>query len=150
MEGVVDIWLTNCLHKNSDTRCTVRLSFDVDVQPWILISKMNSCGLILHVFASIIFSQFIMQHSNMEHLLKHLDTWIIFCVCLLYFLFRLCCQSKGFDDVDSIYASPADFQSMKQRDKIRGTHLLEYFVNQCHQLGVVHNLMLFFSIVGAS
>ncbi|KAL5206979.1 hypothetical protein ABZP36_031414 [Zizania latifolia] len=42
----------------------------------------------------------------------------------------------GFDDMDSIYASPADFQKMKQRDKIRGLHLLEYFVNQCHQLEI--------------
>ncbi|KAG2653349.1 hypothetical protein PVAP13_1NG451119 [Panicum virgatum] len=38
--------------------------------------------------------------------------------------------------MDSIYASPADFHQMKQRDKIRGLHLLEYFVNQCHQLGI--------------
>jgi N-acetylglutamate synthase-like GNAT family acetyltransferase len=39
--------------------------------------------------------------------------------------------------MDSIYASPEDFHQMKQRDKIRGLHLLEYFVNQCHQLGVI-------------
>ncbi|RLM79719.1 universal stress protein A-like protein [Panicum miliaceum] len=44
-------------------------------------------------------------------------------------------DEDGFDDMDSIYASPADFDQMKQRDKIRGLHLLEYFVNQCHQLG---------------
>ncbi|XP_039791144.1 universal stress protein A-like protein [Panicum virgatum] len=45
-------------------------------------------------------------------------------------------DEDGFDDMDSIYASPADFHQMKQRDKIRGLHLLEYFVNQCHQLGI--------------
>ena len=39
--------------------------------------------------------------------------------------------------MDSIYASPEDFHQMKQRDKIRGLHLLEYFVNKCHQLGVI-------------
>jgi hypothetical protein len=39
--------------------------------------------------------------------------------------------------MDSIYASPEDFHQMKHRDKIRGLHLLEYFVNQCHQLGVI-------------
>lgn len=39
--------------------------------------------------------------------------------------------------MDSIYASPPDFQRMKQRDKIRGLHLLEHFVNQCHQLEVI-------------
>ncbi|VAI60252.1 unnamed protein product [Triticum turgidum subsp. durum] len=38
--------------------------------------------------------------------------------------------------MDSIYASPTDFQSMKQRDRIRGIHLLEYFVNECHRLGI--------------
>ncbi|KAF8729713.1 hypothetical protein HU200_017673 [Digitaria exilis] len=45
-------------------------------------------------------------------------------------------DEDGFDDMDSIYASPDDFHQMKQRDKIRGLHLLEYFVNQCHQLGI--------------
>ncbi|KAG9130130.1 hypothetical protein Leryth_019947 [Lithospermum erythrorhizon] len=42
----------------------------------------------------------------------------------------------GFDDADSIYASPDDFKTAKQRDKIRGIHLLEYFVKRCHQIGV--------------
>ncbi|XP_050220761.1 universal stress protein A-like protein [Mercurialis annua] len=46
-------------------------------------------------------------------------------------------DEDGFDDVDSIYASPDDFKSMKQRDKVRGLHLLEYFVNKCHQIGVI-------------
>ncbi|XP_073105229.1 universal stress protein A-like protein [Elaeis guineensis] len=43
--------------------------------------------------------------------------------------------NRGFDDMDSVYASPEDFRSMKQRDSIRGLHLLEYFVGCCHQLG---------------
>lgn len=42
----------------------------------------------------------------------------------------------GFDDMDSIFASPEDFQDMKLRDKIRGLHLLEYFVGRCSQIGV--------------
>uniref|UniRef100_A0A5B7BCM5 Putative universal stress protein n=1 Tax=Davidia involucrata TaxID=16924 RepID=A0A5B7BCM5_DAVIN len=45
-------------------------------------------------------------------------------------------DEDGFDDMDSIYASPEDFKSMKRRDKIRGLHLLEYFVNRCHEIGV--------------
>ncbi|KAF5746869.1 universal stress protein A-like protein [Tripterygium wilfordii] len=45
-------------------------------------------------------------------------------------------DEDGFDDMDSIYASPEDFKSMKYRDKARGLHLLEYFVNRCHQIGV--------------
>ncbi|XP_061363211.1 universal stress protein A-like protein [Gastrolobium bilobum] len=45
-------------------------------------------------------------------------------------------DEDGFDDMDSIYASPEDFENMKQRDKIRGLHLLEYFVNRCHEIGV--------------
>ena len=58
-------------------------------------------------------------------------------ICLIYFWFVFVANSKGFDDMDSIYASPTDFQSMKQRDRIRWIHLLEYFVNECHRLGVV-------------
>ncbi|KAM7267523.1 hypothetical protein ACFE04_009689 [Oxalis oulophora] len=42
----------------------------------------------------------------------------------------------GFDDMDSIYASPNDFKNMKRRDKLRGLHLLEYFVSRCHEIGV--------------
>ncbi|KAG8384834.1 hypothetical protein BUALT_Bualt04G0159500 [Buddleja alternifolia] len=45
-------------------------------------------------------------------------------------------DEDGFDDMDSMFASPDDFKSMKHRDKIRGLHLLEYFVNQCHKIGV--------------
>ncbi|KAG6391822.1 hypothetical protein SASPL_149582 [Salvia splendens] len=45
-------------------------------------------------------------------------------------------DEDGFDDMDSIYASPEDFKTMKRRDKIRGLHLLEYFVNHCHEIGV--------------
>uniref|UniRef100_A0A165WR14 UspA domain-containing protein n=1 Tax=Daucus carota subsp. sativus TaxID=79200 RepID=A0A165WR14_DAUCS len=35
---------------------------------------------------------------------------------------------RGFDEVDSIYASPEDFRRLKRRDRIRGHDLLEYFV----------------------
>ncbi|XP_028772279.1 universal stress protein A-like protein [Neltuma alba] len=45
-------------------------------------------------------------------------------------------DEDGFDDMDSIYASPDDFKNMKQRDRVRGLHLLEYFVSRCHQIGV--------------
>ncbi|KAI3910939.1 hypothetical protein MKW98_022626 [Papaver atlanticum] len=45
-------------------------------------------------------------------------------------------DEDGFDDMDSIFASPADFQAMKSRDRKRGLHLLEHFVERCHQLGI--------------
>ncbi|KAL7190370.1 hypothetical protein ACSBR2_022613 [Camellia fascicularis] len=45
-------------------------------------------------------------------------------------------DEDGFDDMDSIYASPDDFKRMDRRDRIRGLHLLEFFVNRCHELGV--------------
>ncbi|CAL9038527.1 unnamed protein product [Musa banksii] len=45
-------------------------------------------------------------------------------------------DEDGFDDMDSIYASPDDFQSMHQKEKIRGIHLLQYFVEHSHQLGI--------------
>ncbi|PHU19637.1 Universal stress protein A-like protein [Capsicum chinense] len=51
-------------------------------------------------------------------------------------LFRPDGQVGGFEDMDSIFASPEDFKGMKNRDKIRGLHLLEYFVNRCHEIGV--------------
>lgn len=38
--------------------------------------------------------------------------------------------------MDSIYASGEDFKNMKQQEKARGTHLLEYFVNRCNEIGV--------------
>ncbi|PIA40576.1 hypothetical protein AQUCO_02500349v1 [Aquilegia coerulea] len=45
-------------------------------------------------------------------------------------------DQDGFDDVDSIYASPEDFKGLRRRDKARGVHLLEYFVGRCHEIGV--------------
>ena len=51
--------------------------------------------------------------------------------------------------MDSIYASPEDFKSMEQRNRIRGIHLLEYFVNRCHEIGVIaflFNMLLLFFI----
>ncbi|KAB1209165.1 Universal stress protein A-like protein [Morella rubra] len=45
-------------------------------------------------------------------------------------------DSVGFNDMDSIYASPEDFKSLKHMDKERGLHLLEYFVTRCHEFGV--------------
>ncbi|XP_020251588.1 universal stress protein A-like protein isoform X2 [Asparagus officinalis] len=45
-------------------------------------------------------------------------------------------DEDGFDDMDSIYASPEDFERMKRRDKTRGLHLLEYFVRRSHEYGI--------------
>ncbi|CAI9763195.1 unnamed protein product [Fraxinus pennsylvanica] len=45
-------------------------------------------------------------------------------------------DEDGFDDMDSIFASPEDFASMKHRNKIRGLHLLEFFFKHCHDIGV--------------
>ncbi|XP_043704327.1 universal stress protein A-like protein [Telopea speciosissima] len=45
-------------------------------------------------------------------------------------------DEDGFNDMDSIYASPGDFQDMKHRDMKRGLHLLEYFVGRSHEIGV--------------
>jgi hypothetical protein len=39
--------------------------------------------------------------------------------------------------MDSIYASNEDFKNMKQKERVRGTHLLEYFVNRCNEIGVI-------------
>ncbi|XP_044479053.1 universal stress protein A-like protein [Mangifera indica] len=45
-------------------------------------------------------------------------------------------DEDGFDDMDSIYASPEDFRNMQHRDKVRGLHLLEYFVSRCYEIGI--------------
>ncbi|KAL0920840.1 hypothetical protein M5K25_010011 [Dendrobium thyrsiflorum] len=42
-------------------------------------------------------------------------------------------DEDAFEDMDSIYASPEDFHNMNEKDRIRGLHLLEYFVKRCHQ-----------------
>ncbi|ESW23015.1 hypothetical protein PHAVU_004G012200 [Phaseolus vulgaris] len=55
----------------------------------------------------------------------------------LFFLHVQVPDEDGFDETDSIYASPEDFRNLKQRDRIRGVHLLEYFVSRCHEIGVV-------------
>ncbi|XP_030953927.1 universal stress protein A-like protein [Quercus robur] len=45
-------------------------------------------------------------------------------------------DEDGFDDMDSIYASPEDFKNLMNRDRAKGLHLLEYFVTRCHEIGV--------------
>jgi len=55
----------------------------------------------------------------------------------------------GFDDVDSIYASPEDFRDMRQSNKAKGLHLLEFFVNKCHEIGV-NTLSLFLAQIKLS
>ncbi|KAL5540615.1 hypothetical protein UlMin_043190 [Ulmus minor] len=45
-------------------------------------------------------------------------------------------DEDSFEEVDSIYASPEDFKSMKKRDRANGVHLLEYFVNKSHEIGI--------------
>uniref|UniRef100_A0A2P2INS4 Universal stress family protein n=1 Tax=Rhizophora mucronata TaxID=61149 RepID=A0A2P2INS4_RHIMU len=42
-------------------------------------------------------------------------------------------DEDGFNDMDSIYASPEDFKNLQYRERARGLHLLEYFVNRCHE-----------------
>ncbi|CAN6444563.1 unnamed protein product [Victoria cruziana] len=54
----------------------------------------------------------------------------------LLFLHVQVTDEDGFDDMDSIYASPDDFRDIRHRDKVRGLHLLEYFVLRCHEFGV--------------
>ncbi|KAL6143282.1 PREDICTED: universal stress protein A-like protein [Fragaria vesca subsp. vesca] len=54
----------------------------------------------------------------------------------LFFLHVQVPDEDGFDDMDSIYASPEDFKSLKRRDQARGAHLLEFFVERCHAIGV--------------
>ncbi|KAL5725124.1 hypothetical protein ACHQM5_008304 [Ranunculus cassubicifolius] len=45
-------------------------------------------------------------------------------------------DEDGFEDMDSVYASPDDFRSLRKKNKAKGVHLLEYFVGRCHELGI--------------
>ncbi|XP_010550138.1 PREDICTED: universal stress protein A-like protein [Tarenaya hassleriana] len=45
-------------------------------------------------------------------------------------------DEDGFDDMDSIYASPEDFRNLREQDRARGLSLLEFFVKKCHEIGV--------------
>eukprot|EP00252_Welwitschia_mirabilis_P016047 TRINITY_DN35503_c0_g1_i1.p1 TRINITY_DN35503_c0_g1~~TRINITY_DN35503_c0_g1_i1.p1 ORF type:complete len:213 (-),score=28.78 TRINITY_DN35503_c0_g1_i1:175-813(-) len=45
-------------------------------------------------------------------------------------------DEDGFNDVDSIFATPEDFENIKHRERISGFHLLEYFVKCCYEEGV--------------
>ncbi|XP_062106867.1 universal stress protein A-like protein [Humulus lupulus] len=45
-------------------------------------------------------------------------------------------DEDGFEDMDSIYASPEDFKNLNNRNKAKGLHLLEYFVDKCHEIGI--------------
>uniref|UniRef100_A0A0C9S7F2 TSA: Wollemia nobilis Ref_Wollemi_Transcript_8683_642 transcribed RNA sequence n=1 Tax=Wollemia nobilis TaxID=56998 RepID=A0A0C9S7F2_9CONI len=45
-------------------------------------------------------------------------------------------DEDGFNDMDSIFASPDDFKDLENREKMRGIHLLEYFVKRCNEIGV--------------
>lgn len=45
-------------------------------------------------------------------------------------------DEDGFDDMDSIYASPDDFKRLKHDERAKGLRLLEYFVNKCHETGI--------------
>ncbi|KAI3841822.1 hypothetical protein MKX03_032159 [Papaver bracteatum] len=38
-------------------------------------------------------------------------------------------QNHRFDDMDNIFASPADFQALESRDRKIGLHLLEHFIS---------------------
>jgi hypothetical protein len=78
---------------------------------------------------------FSVSHVTIDYLFEDIDAIFVSSYKIAHFYFVA--NQKGFDDMDSIYASPEDFHQMKQRDRIRGLHLLEYFVNQCHQLGVI-------------
>lgn len=49
--------------------------------------------------------------------------------------------------MDSIYASPDDFRNMRERNKANGLHLLEFFVNKCHEIGVKMIFFFFNSLI---
>ncbi|XP_074561696.1 universal stress protein A-like protein [Curcuma longa] len=45
-------------------------------------------------------------------------------------------DEDGFDDMDSVYASPDDFKNKNEKQKIKGLYLLQYFVERSHQVGI--------------
>ncbi|KAK1324969.1 Universal stress protein A-like protein [Acorus calamus] len=67
----------------------------------------------------------------------------------LLFLHAQVPDEDCFDDMDSIYASPQDFNDMNEKDKIRGIHLLEYFVDVAMKLGEVKRIQPDLLVVGS-
>ncbi|KAL2654205.1 hypothetical protein R1flu_022333 [Riccia fluitans] len=45
-------------------------------------------------------------------------------------------DEDGFDEVDSIFASPADFTEAHESDRRKSSQLLKFFVNKCHEAEV--------------
>lgn len=43
-------------------------------------------------------------------------------------------DEDAFDDMDSLYATKEDFNSLKRGDKARAVHLLEHFVHVCNDI----------------
>lgn len=45
--------------------------------------------------------------------------------------------STGLEELDSVYASPSDFQHLRQKELTKGKALLQTFVQQCHDAKVL-------------
>jgi len=43
---------------------------------------------------------------------------------------------SGLEELDSVYASPSDFQRSRHRERVKGKALIETFVKQCHDAQV--------------
>lgn len=43
-------------------------------------------------------------------------------------------DEDGFNDMDSLYATGDDFKNIQHEDKMRGIHLLQYFVKRCNDV----------------
>jgi nucleotide-binding universal stress UspA family protein len=66
-------------------------------------------------------------------------------------LFKPCCADKykllilhvqvldedGLEELDSVYASPSDFQHLRQMERTKGKALIQTFVQQCHDAKIV-------------
>ena len=39
---------------------------------------------------------------------------------------------SGLEELDSVYASPSDFQHLRHKERAKGTTLIQTFVEQCN------------------
>lgn len=44
---------------------------------------------------------------------------------------------SGLEELDSIYASPSDFQHSRHKERAKGRALIQTFVKQCHNAQVL-------------
>lgn len=51
---------------------------------------------------------------------------------------------SGLKELDSVYASPSDFQHLRHEERAKGASLIQYFIQKCHdsEVLILEDIML--------